>query len=188
MYLADLNAIAGGPPAWATYGEIQKLGCDLWVDAGIRNPGASSALVQKGIEHIVVGLETIEGPNGLEEICKTWGNQRVIFSLDLKAGLPLGNVGAWNRPEAWAIALQAIGVGVRRIIVLDLARVGTAQGLGTEPLCQRLSGRFPEVEIIAGGGVRHEEDLERLQQYGIRAVLVASALHDGSWGAKPASG
>jgi uncharacterized protein related to proFAR isomerase len=37
----------------------------------------------------------------------------------------------------------------------------------------------PDVEIIAGGGVRGIEDLRRLKKKGIRGVLLASALHDG---------
>jgi phosphoribosylformimino-5-aminoimidazole carboxamide ribotide isomerase len=179
MYLADLDAIAGGPPSLAVYAEIQELGFALWVDAGIGDPFSASALVRKGIAHIVAGLETIAGPDFLEEIVETVGKKRAIFSLDLKDGLPLGNTAAWNRPEAWSIAVQAIELGVRRMIVLDLARVGKGKGLGTEDLCQQLSRNFPKVEIIAGGGVRNQQDLHRLQQCGVSAVLVASALHDG---------
>ncbi len=179
MYLADLDAIAGGPPALATYAEIQSLGCDLWVDAGISNPDGAAALAQDGIENIVVALETIGSPACLEDICRSWGDRRVILSLDLKDGAPLGNVAAWDGSDPWSIVVQAIEIGVRQIIILDLARVGTGRGPGTEELCQRLSTHFPNVEIIAGGGVRDEEDLRRLQHCGVSAVLVASALHDG---------
>jgi phosphoribosylformimino-5-aminoimidazole carboxamide ribotide isomerase len=68
---------------------------------------------------------------------------------------------------------------VRRLIVLDLAQVGTGTGTGTEELCRRLGEMYPDVEIIAGGGVRDEKDLDRLAQCGVKAALVASALHDG---------
>jgi phosphoribosylformimino-5-aminoimidazole carboxamide ribotide isomerase len=184
MYLADLDAIAGAPPAVATYAEIRSLGCHLWVDAGIRNPDAAAVLVRNGIEHIVVGLETIGGPACLEDICRSWGDRRVIFSLDLKDGIPFGDVAAWNGADPWSIVVQAIEIGIRRIIILDLARVGTGRGLGTEELCQRLSSHFPKVEIIAGGGVHDEENLRRLQRFGISAVLAASALHDGRLGSQ----
>jgi phosphoribosylformimino-5-aminoimidazole carboxamide ribotide isomerase len=179
LYLADLDAIAGRPPALAVYSQIQQLGLALWVDAGITDHLSAVALVGEGIQNIVAGLETIPSPGVLEEIVETLGSRRVIFSLDLKDGLPLGNLAGWQRPEAWSIAMQAIKSGVRRIIVLDLARVGTGKGFGSEILCQRLSHELPTVEIIAGGGVSDEEALRRLQGYGISAVLVASALHDG---------
>ncbi len=65
------------------------------------------------------------------------------------------------------------------MIVLDLAQVGMGNGPGTEALCRDLAITFPDVEIVAGGGVRGMEDLQSLKACGVRAVLVASALHDG---------
>jgi phosphoribosylformimino-5-aminoimidazole carboxamide ribotide isomerase len=65
------------------------------------------------------------------------------------------------------------------MIVLDLAQVGMGQGVGTEPLCRALRSLAPELEIIAGGGVRSLADLRSLAAAGCNAALVASALHDG---------
>ena len=70
-------------------------------------------------------------------------------------------------------------LGVRRLLVLDLARVGLGGGIGTRDLCARLCSAFPKVEVSAGGGVRHRGDLEELRACGVGAALVASALHDG---------
>src|SRR5687768_9398875 len=36
LYLADLDAIAGGPPACALFEELGAAGHTLWVDAGVR--------------------------------------------------------------------------------------------------------------------------------------------------------
>jgi phosphoribosylformimino-5-aminoimidazole carboxamide ribotide isomerase len=80
----------------------------------------------------------------------------------------------------WSIAAQAVGLGVRRLLVLDLARVGGGAGTGTDALCARLAAAYPEVEVSAGGGVRGVANLRRLRDCGLRAALVASALHDGS--------
>jgi phosphoribosylformimino-5-aminoimidazole carboxamide ribotide isomerase len=70
-------------------------------------------------------------------------------------------------------------VGVRRILVLDLAKVGMGRGAGTEPLCRELRSLDRDLEIIAGGGVRSLADLRSLRAAGCNAALVASALHDG---------
>ncbi|HVK07511.1 MAG TPA: HisA/HisF-related TIM barrel protein, partial [Gemmataceae bacterium] len=37
LYLADLDAIQGRPPAFAVYRAIRDLGVSLWVDAGVRD-------------------------------------------------------------------------------------------------------------------------------------------------------
>jgi phosphoribosylformimino-5-aminoimidazole carboxamide ribotide isomerase len=146
------------------------------VDAGIRGVDQALRLAESGIEKIVVGLETISGPAALGDVCRQLGAERVVFSLDLKAGRPLG---AWQAPDAWLIAQQALACGVAGLIVLDLERVGMDQGTGTEELCRRLVGAYPKLEVIAGGGVRDQGDIDRLAQCGVSGVLVASALHDG---------
>jgi phosphoribosylformimino-5-aminoimidazole carboxamide ribotide isomerase len=178
LYLADLGAIAGAAPALAVYSSLRELDCRLWVDAGVRDAPMVEPLAGAGIEVVVVGLETVSGPAALAEICSQLGT-RMAFSLDLKGGAPLGDVSAWKAPDALSIAAQAVATGVERVIVLDLARVGVGAGLGTEALCARLAATYPDVEIVAGGGVRGSEDLRRLRDCGVSAVLVASALHDG---------
>ena len=77
------------------------------------------------------------------------------------------------------MAAEAIRLGVRRMIVLDLAQVGMGQGAIAMPLCARIRSLDPSVELITGGGVRHRSDVETLTASACDSVLVASALHDG---------
>jgi phosphoribosylformimino-5-aminoimidazole carboxamide ribotide isomerase len=179
LYLADLDAIAGRPPAWDTYAALREAEFRLNVDAGVRTTADAKPLAGAGVEGIVAGLETIAGPEVVRDLCRELGSERILFSLDLKEGRPLGNLAAWHTTEAWPIVERAVHLGARRVIVLDLARVGGHGGTGTEEFCARLAGEFPGVEVLAGGGVRDENDLVRLQQAGVMGVLVASALHDG---------
>jgi phosphoribosylformimino-5-aminoimidazole carboxamide ribotide isomerase len=178
LYLADLDAIAGAPPALATYRALQSLGFRLWVDAGVCDFASVAPLLQVDIDPIVVGLETVSGSEALSDIVDRIGPERAAFSLDLKGGLPLVNSGRWRQPDAYSIAMDAIASGSRRIIVLDLARVGTGCGTGTEIICTRLASQYPAVEIVAGGGIQGLSDLQRLEKCGVHAALVASALHD----------
>jgi phosphoribosylformimino-5-aminoimidazole carboxamide ribotide isomerase len=178
IYLADLDAIAGAAPALPVYAELIRLGFQVLVDAGIRDVADAAPLADLGVHGAVAGLETLNGPEALDRLHQRLGDA-VVFSLDLKGGRPLGNLSAWNGSDPWAIARRALGCGVRRIIVLDLARVGLHSGTGTEELCCRLAGAFPDVCVMAGGGIRGEEDLSRLHESGVKAALVASALHDG---------
>ena len=70
----------------------------------------------------------------------------------------------------------------RRLVVLDLARVGTGLGPGTESLMTRLLARHDRVQIMVGGGIRSIDDVLRLEARGASSVLVGSALHDGRIG------
>lgn len=187
LYVADLDAIMGEVPSTAMYQELRRRGFTLWVDAGVRHDAQAAALADLDIS-VVVGLETIAGQKELINICATMAsgvalapreNQRVIFSLDLKEGRPLTSVERWQKSSPEEIAAEAVTAGVGALIVLDLARVGVGEGTGTEALCRRLRAAHPHIELIAGGGVRHLDDLRRLADAGVDAALVASALHDG---------
>jgi phosphoribosylformimino-5-aminoimidazole carboxamide ribotide isomerase len=181
-YLADLDAITGAAPSFATYAALKNLGLRLWVDAGVTQWRDAVALADSGIETIVIGLETVDGPDTVRTICDRLGPQRVAFSLDLMNGAPLGEIRRWAQPNPLSIARQAIACGVRSLVVLDLARVGCDAGTGTEELCKELACEHPDVTILAGGGIRGPADLLRLRQCGVRAALVASALHHGHLG------
>jgi phosphoribosylformimino-5-aminoimidazole carboxamide ribotide isomerase len=181
LYLADLDAIACAEPAWSTYAQLHAAGFRLWVDAGVRTGEQALALAHAGVNTVVAGLETVAGPAALAEMSRALG-ERLVFSLDLRAGAPLEGGRDWAGQDAWSIATQAVALGVRRVLVLDLARVGMAGGVGTEGLCARLAATYPPVEVSAGGGVRGLADLEALAARGVRSALVASALHDGVLG------
>jgi phosphoribosylformimino-5-aminoimidazole carboxamide ribotide isomerase len=122
----------------------------------------------------------MSGPELLEELLSIVGAQRLIFSLDLKGGAPLTQPGTFEGLSPFQIATLALRLGVRRMIVLDLASVGVGQGVPTSPLCRALRSLDSNLEIIAGGGVRGPDDLRMLEATGCSAALVASALHNGA--------
>ena len=89
---------------------------------------------------------------------------------------------------AMGVVRRAYDLGYRAFVVLDLARVGLGGGAGTENLLRAIRDEIPDVEFIAGGGMRTWADIERLGECGADAVLVASALHDGTLtSSRPAS-
>jgi phosphoribosylformimino-5-aminoimidazole carboxamide ribotide isomerase len=182
FYLADLDAIRFGKPALGTYVRLQDEGFRLWIDAGVRTSRDDVLTALGGLEtaSIIVGLESVHGPMALEQIAQRIGMDRVVFSLDLKGGQILGRPDLWHSVDPWSIAERVIKeIGVQRLIVLDLAKVGTGEGTGTDDLCARLRKAFPDLQLTAGGGVRSIDDVNKLLTIGVDRVLVASALHDG---------
>jgi HisA/HisF family protein len=178
LYLADLDAIGGGEPAWPVYAALHQRGFRLWVDAGIVSMRRACQLADAGIDSIVAGLETLAGPAELAAMAEAFG-ERLVFSLDLHQGRPLGDGAVWDRRDAAGIAALAVHLGVRRLLVLDLTGVGCDGGPCTLNLCARLCADYPQLFVSTGGGVRHRGDLGRLRNCGVKVVLVASALHEG---------
>lgn len=181
LYVADLDAIAGAEPAWDVVAALHGDGFALWLDAGVAMADRADALAAAGVEYIVVGLETVAGPAVVAAVIARHGD-RVVFSLDLRDGVPIRSATTWRGTDPRSITDEAVGLGVRRLLVLDLARVGVGEGTGTEALLAELHAAHPAVELLAGGGVRDRADLERLAAVGVGRVLVASALRDGTLG------
>ena len=181
-YVADLDAILAGRPNVELYRRLAREGFRVIVDAGLRDAASGPAVFETGVDAVVAGLETIAGPGELEKLCRWFDSGRVIFSLDMQDGKPLGDAALWSTAEPKKIAAAAVECGIERIIVLDLSRVGVSQGVGTLELCGWIHSAFPHVEIITGGGIRSLEDLVLLKDAGIDGALVASALHNGTIG------
>jgi phosphoribosylformimino-5-aminoimidazole carboxamide ribotide isomerase len=179
LYVADLDAIAGGPPQRALVAALAALGAPLWLDAGVATVEGAREALAAGAARVVVGLETLGSLDALADVCAAVGAGRVAFSLDLRDGVPLAPAGSLAPGTSPAtIAARAAASGVGAIIVLDLARVGTGRGLDLA-LLAAVHAAAPGVALLAGGGVRGPDDLAALAAAGCDGALVATALHDG---------
>ena len=177
LYVADLDAIEGRA---AQYGMHQRLSriARSWIDAGLRSEKDACALIDAGADRVVVALETLPAFELLHAIVSQFGADRVVFSLDLRDGAPLASAEPLRAMTPRELARRAVDAGVETVIVLDLARVG---GLGgaDDAMLHDLRAALPGVDLIAGGGVRDQADLDRLAAAGANGVLVATALHRG---------
>ena len=176
-YVADLDALAGGAVQRDVLGELAGLSGRLLVDAAVATPARARELLADGAHRAVVGLETLPSFDALAAVIQAVGPDRVVFSLDLSDGRPLGPSG--NGKAVAHLARAATAAGAAALLVLDLARVGGAQGVDMM-LLAALRRAHPDVELLAGGGVATVRQLQQLANVGFDAVLVGTALHDGS--------
>ena len=180
LYVADIDALEGHRPALGWVRDLTGRGVKVLVDAGVRRAADAKAVAEIGAA-VIVGSETLATLGDLTVLVERYGPERVLLSVDLRNNRVLGDEAVWGRePDPLTLIEQGRAAGVRRFIVLELARVGTGIGPGTVGLCGRVRAAFPDIELIAGGGVRNWDDVDRLGSAGADAVLVASALHDGT--------
>ncbi len=179
-YVADLDAIVGGPPQLELLHRLQSshgFGGPLLLDAGVYSLATLERL-GGGFAEVVVGLETLRSFSDLESLA---GHVRVTFSLDLRNDIALvrPELREGTAPEPVALARAAIDAGACSVILLDVGRVGRGAGVNLELLAS-LRRAMPDISLLAGGGVRDDGDLAALADHGCDGVLIATALHRGT--------
>jgi phosphoribosylformimino-5-aminoimidazole carboxamide ribotide isomerase len=183
LYVADLDAITGGRRNPNLYAALHALGCNVWLDAGYRVEEDYAGLEEFMRLSAVFGSESGATPSVVRRFVERFGADRGVISIDLAPGTTIGNLWSLGHlPETnWPrLAGGVLDMGARRVIVLDLWRVGTNRGVSTGEIAGLMKRSQPSLEVITGGGVRDWDDVKRLEDAGADAVLVASSLHDGT--------
>ncbi len=180
-YVADLDAIAGAGDNGAVIRAIAALGVGVWLDAGVARAADVARALACGAKRVIVGTETLRDPGELPAIVTAIeaGQAAGVLSLDLRGGRLLGGGPEVAGRDPGSLAERAWTAGVRAFIVLDLARVGSGEGVALDA-ARDLRHRLPDAAIAVGGGVRHPDDLRALARAGFDAALVATALHTGT--------
>jgi len=169
VYAADLDAILqrGDHREHLLQVAQQFPALTLWVDAGFNRVSQLRPWLKSNRVVPVVGSETLASVDDLAALLAAV--PEAILSLDTRSEQPLGPTALFHEPSRWP----------ERVIVMTLDRVGAAQG----PALERLRATrelAPAKKLVAAGGVRDAHDLELLEAMGVHAVLIASAIHDGT--------
>jgi phosphoribosylformimino-5-aminoimidazole carboxamide ribotide isomerase len=180
LYVADLDAIAGGPGSPHVIAALAQEG-HVMVDAGAVAATAVARLIELGAARVVVGTESLPGTEAFGRLRTELPEAPLVLSLDLRGGRVLSPDPALAGAAPADALARLADAGAREAIVLDLARVGSGEGPDVTLLAE-LRSRFPDVELLAGGGVRHAGDLRALAGAGAAGALVATALHGGAIG------
>ena len=194
LYLADLDALQGGPPQQAVLARLLRAlpGLRLWLDAGFRHPAEPATLAQALGQPLLSAAplgdtDTDAAAGGLRPV---WASEALpdaaaldaafpdaaaraagLLSLDRRGTQTLDPAGCWTRPAAWPETL----------VVMTLERVGSDAGPAL-PLLRSLQAQAPGHRWIGAGGLRGPADAEAAAAAGASAWRLASALHEGRFG------
>jgi phosphoribosylformimino-5-aminoimidazole carboxamide ribotide isomerase len=178
LYIADLDAITKGQLNFSLLKNIaNETSLKIMVDAGITELKMAERIFDAGVHKIIIGTETLLNIGFVAEAIDAFGSKNVVVSIDLMGRKIIGRIKLDKIREPLDLIFEFQNMGVSQIIILDLAKVGSAGGLNLS----FLQGIFENVEarVLVGGGVRDLGDLKRLRDLRVFGVLVASALHSG---------
>ena len=178
LYVADLDAIIDCSTSFQVLQRIaDETGLKLMVDAGVTSMERARSLLESGVSKLVIGTETLQNESFVEEAVRVFGGDRVIVSLDLKGDKVLVRPGFDGSADPIFLLRDFEEMGVSQVVVLDLTRVGSGEGVNVDFLKKVL--RSLRMDVYVGGGVRNMADLIELKSVGVSGVLVATSLHSG---------
>lgn len=175
LYVADLDAIMGKGDNFKILEELSRMK-KIMADVGIRSRGDFEKIKHIPMD-VVIGTETLESGESLGDILQDYG-PRVIVSLDIKDGKTISHFLPENPKEALSRLKK---LGVERIIILDITKVGSLKGFNGEYLKDMENSKdrgTPGLEVYMGGGIR-KKDISELERLGVKGVLVGTAMHKG---------
>jgi phosphoribosylformimino-5-aminoimidazole carboxamide ribotide isomerase len=158
---------------------MARTGVRLIVDAGVVTIADAEELQDRGASQIVLASESLPRLDQLRSFVELFGSKSLIFSVDLKHGQLRSADPQYSSTSPEDLIARVVEAGIEKIIVLDLAAVGTGTGIPTLSLCQQAKRCWPHLQVISGGGVHSRTCLLKAQAAGLDGLLIASALHDG---------
>jgi phosphoribosylformimino-5-aminoimidazole carboxamide ribotide isomerase len=178
LHVVDLDgAFAGSPQQHDLIRQIVAASpIPVEVGGGIRDRAAIDAVLALGAQFVVLGTAAVRSPALVEEACRAHPG-RVIVAVDARDGVVA--VDGWTASggvTAVELGQRAAGWGAAALLYTDVSRDGLHVGPNVEMTAQL--ARAVSCEVIASGGVGSLDDLVRLRDAGIAAVVVGRALYD----------
>lgn len=177
LHVVDLDGAFGEPRQAALIRDIVAASpVPVEVGGGIRDRGTVEEVLAAGAAFVVLGTVAVRSPSLVEDVCRAHPD-RVIVAVDAKDGRVA--VDGWTRSgnvTAEELGRRAAGWGAAALLYTDIARDGVHSGPNVEATAQL--ARAVGIDVIASGGVSSLDDLARLRDAGIPAVVVGRALYD----------
>ena len=179
VYIADLDAILRREPNFSLLSEILKiLEIKVMIDPGIIFDKNIFEYSKYDLDSLILGLETIQNLEVISDCLEIIGPAKTIVSIDMYKEIIQTNVDEIQNQNPIAIVKKIETMGVKKIILLDLYKVGQKLG-GIPPLYLEIKNQF-KGQILVGGGIKDIRDIELYKRNNFSGVLIGTALHDGT--------
>jgi phosphoribosylformimino-5-aminoimidazole carboxamide ribotide isomerase len=151
----------------------------IQLGGGIRTAGDALDLLSRGVDRVILGTAAVETPEIVAEIDETHPGS-VVVSLDAKDGEVV--VSGWTEgtgldPAEAAARYEELGAGA--ILFTNVDVEGQLEGIDREAVESVVDA--VDIPVIASGGVATIDDVVALKEAGAAAVVVGTALYEGTF-------
>lgn len=179
IHLIDLQGADEGAPRHLHLIErIKEKGLKVQYGGGLRSEENIAAAFAAGADRIYIGSILVKDRFLADRLFDYYGD-KVIPAVDIRDGETV--ISGWKEkggipPKALIERLRIIGF--RLFLITAVHKDGTESGPDVE-LYRGLKADYPDIEIIAAGGVSSIDDLRVLKNAGLSGVVLGKTLYEG---------
>ncbi len=181
LHLIDLDGAKQGKVVnWKIIIEIlEKTALKVDFGGGVKTTEEVDQLLELGVNRINIGTIAVREPEKLEDWMRQYGTENFILSADVKGDSV--QINGWQNDSELCIydlVSRFESSGLEYLTCTDIGTDGMLNGPNFG-LYKKLKNRFPELKVIASGGVSSIDDLVQLQYIKVDAVIIGKALYEG---------
>ncbi|NND31261.1 MAG: 1-(5-phosphoribosyl)-5-[(5-phosphoribosylamino)methylideneamino]imidazole-4-carboxamide isomerase [Saprospiraceae bacterium] len=180
LHLVDLDgAKANQVVNWKVLEKIVSE-TSLLVDwgGGIKSRKDLDLVFSNGANQVTIGSLAVENPVLFHTWLEDFGNGRLILGADLKNGKVATR--GWQEVSdlPWQDFFKThVTQGVKCIISTDISKDGMLAGPAVQ-LYSSMLKEYPEIHLIASGGISSVDDLEVLKDVGCFGAIIGKAIYE----------
>ena len=146
---------------------------------GIKTQHDMDTAFDNGASMVTIGSISYTNPEMFADWLKRYGPERIILGADVLDGKIAIN-GWLEHTERDIFDFIAFykTKGISQVLCTDISKDGALSGTSIE-LYRKIMKRFPDLHLIASGGVSSADDIIALDEAGIPAVVFGKAYYEG---------
>lgn len=146
---------------------------------GIKTDNDLEEAFRQGAQMVTVGSIAVTEPERFMGWLEKYGAERMILGADVRNGKI--SINGWKEDSSEDLLpfLQKyIDAGVKNVLCTEISKDGTLSGPAID-LYRRVMDAYPDLHLIASGGVSCIDDIKALDRAGIPAVVFGKAIYEG---------
>lgn len=146
---------------------------------GIKSDQDIVIAFDNGAQMVTIGSVAVKKPALMKRWIEMFGSEKLILGADVKDEKI--SINGWKENseiELMPFLDDYSRKGIRKVLCTDISKDGMLNGPAVD-LYKKIIEKFPDMHLIASGGVSCIEDIERLEEANIPAVVFGKAIYEG---------
>jgi phosphoribosylformimino-5-aminoimidazole carboxamide ribotide isomerase len=181
LHLVDLDGARTGQ--LVNYKTLEKIASKTMLEidfgGGIKSDESIRIAFESGAKKVTLGSIAVNNREKVAEWLGIYGSEKLILGADVK-GEKIA-ISGWTETGdeyVFDFVREYLEKGLKTVISTDVEKDGMLEGPSFE-LYKKLLGEIENLNLIASGGIRDMDDLEKLKTMGMHGAIIGKAIYEG---------